>query len=228
MQAGDQSFDGAEKDGRKLLLGGGQLEPIAEMQVENHSRQIRVKTSEECARAEAAPFRGAEPCGRNTGAAGRRAVRRRSPRGPLCLPQAGTGPRGRRGQRPRRNRASPDLEESRDERVHPEPSRGRRRRHGGRGRPAPGAGRARRVSGGQWPKRGRPSPSGAHAPRGQMSSGAAAPRPLGSWADRGSGGKEGRAHGGNGARGKQGRARGERLWAFTSSCSWHTRDQRRF
>ena len=46
----------------------------------------------------AAPFRGAEPCGRFSGAAGRRAGRRRSSRGPLCLPKAGTGPReDRRG-----------------------------------------------------------------------------------------------------------------------------------
>jgi len=36
----------------------------------------------QCARAEAAPFRGAEPCGRFSGAAGRRAGRRRSSRGP--------------------------------------------------------------------------------------------------------------------------------------------------
>ena len=41
----------------------------------------------------AAPFRGAEPCGRFSGAAGRRAGRRRSTRGPLCLPDpAGHSP----------------------------------------------------------------------------------------------------------------------------------------
>ncbi len=95
----------------------------------------------QCARAEAAPFRGAEPCGRFSGAAGRRAGRRRSLRGPLCLPKAGTGPRDRRGPWPRRRRASAS------ERAPPGaqpwiPTTKCVGMTAGRGRPAPGAGRA--------------------------------------------------------------------------------------
>ena len=72
---------------------------------------------------------------------------------------AGTGPRGRRGQRPRRKAS--ESGSRRTSEFHPEPSRGRRRRDGGarNGQP-PAKAAPSRVSGGAVAEeRGRPSPS---------------------------------------------------------------------
>jgi hypothetical protein len=133
----------------------------------------------QCARAEAAPFRGAEPCGRFSGAAGRRAGRRRSSRGPLC--PKGTGPRERRGptsksrgeaEASERMRASttrspavdPDHEVCRDDGGARKASPRRRPRHAA-------------SAAGLWPKRGRPSPERREAERGSTPAArSAAPR----------------------------------------------------
>ena len=162
----------------------------------------------------AAPFRGAEPCGRFSGAVGRRAGRRRSSRGPLC--PKGTGPRERRGPWPRRRRASAC------ERVPPGaqpwiPTTKCVGMTAGRGMASPRR-RPRHAApaAGLWPKRGRPSPEprqrrGASvAPRlcvglleGRGKGGAKRWRNGGglgrAWTGRGSGGK-GRAMGGSGRR----------------------------
>ena len=165
----------------------------------------------QCARAEAAPFRGAEPCGRFSGAAGRRAGRRRSLRGPLCLPKAGTGPRERRGQRPRR-KASERMRASstRSPAVDAEGVTAGRGMASPRRRPRPAARAA-----GLWPKRGRPAPSEAKRSEGQRS-GAAAPRVKAARRSRQRGGKVGRAHGGGMGGWQEGgrRARGGRIMGF--------------
>ena len=170
-----------------------------------------------CARAEAAPFRGAEPCGRFSGAAGRRAGRRRSLRGPLCLPKAGTGPRERRGPWPRRRRASEC------ERAPPGarpwiPTTKCVGMTAGRGMASPRR-RPRHAApaAGLWPKRGRPSPERNEAERGSSTAvRSAAPRGAGQGRPRSgrargaakeglglvaaAGGQDGRAMGGSGRR----------------------------
>ena len=144
----------------------------------------------------AAPFRGAEPCGRFSGAAGRRAGRRRSSRGPLCLPKAGTGPRERRGPWPRRRRASAS------ERVPPGaqpwiPTTKCVGMTAGRGmasprrRPRPAARAA-----GLWPKRGRPSPEPRQRRGASVAARSAAPRGAGQGRPR-SGGAMGAAYRGH-------------------------------
>jgi len=109
-------------------------------------------------------------------AAGRREEPRRSSRGPLCLPKAGTGPRGLpREFRPRQRRARPDLEEGREAsstRVKPWIPTTKCVGMTAARCPAPCAGRGPAASAaGPWPKPGR-CPEWRNAPRGGGSDGA--------------------------------------------------------